>query len=78
MILWIIINTVSVFTNLYINGEMFGETTFWSALLVSTAFEFFAILALIVVFYAILSLIKKVRKGLKEEKKRYGNKHRRN
>jgi hypothetical protein len=59
------------------NDTYYGEETFLGALTISTIVELIFTIFFATITYLLYSLVKKVSKGLREEKKRYGNKHRR-
>lgn len=56
-------------------NELFGESTLWKVFINMSIAELILFSGFFLIFIAFAWLIKGVRKGLKEEKKRYGNKH---
>lgn len=74
--LWLIIDAMYISLMLNINSEIYGQTEFWPAMLWSFVIDLIAMSSIVLIIYLIVSLIKTVRKGLKEEKNE--DRHRKN
>jgi len=78
LIMSLAINAIYIGFVLMDEGSFFGETNYFKAFLMSATFEVCLFTAVSIIVYFMYGLFKKMSKGLKEEKKRYGNKHRNN
>jgi hypothetical protein len=70
--LWAIINFITASIHYAIGAPLFGETEFWPSFWNMTIGEGIILGGAGIVVAAMIWFIKGIRKGLKEEKKRYG------
>jgi amino acid permease len=78
LVLWVVINFVTASIYYATGSSLFGETEFWPSFWNMTIGEFVILGGAGLIVAAMVWFIKGIRKGLKEEKKRYGDKHRNN
>ena len=73
---WMGLNLIITSICYALGNPLLGETEFWPAFWNMTIVEFIILGGFALIMVAMVWFIKGIRKGLKEEKKRYGNKHR--
>jgi hypothetical protein len=72
LVIWVLINLLTTGAYIFSGAVVLGETTFWEAFVNLSLAELAAFGGIALIIAAMTWFIKGIRKGLKEEKKRYG------